>query len=123
MKIVSVNLNSFVRRTDNTSQLKNLLRSHGGQLKRVGRSRNWQMTVPLNGLLALIRVIESSGESSWLWVGKLLEQRKPKLSSDQLSQIAREHSNISVAQLVSLTDCTMGEARLAIDTLEWEQRQ
>ena len=123
MKIVSVNLNSFVRRTDNNSQLKNLLRSHGGQLKRVGRSRNWQMTVPLNGLLALIRVIESSGESSWLWVGKLLEQRKPKLSSDQLSQIAREHSNISVAQLVSLTDCTMGEARRAIDTLEWEQRQ
>ena len=122
MKIVSVNLNSFVRRTDKTSQLKNLLRSHGGQLKRVGRSRNWQMTVPLNGLLALIRVIESSRESSWLWVGKLLEQSKPKLSSDQLSQIAREHSNISVAQLVSLTDCTMGEARRAIDTLEWEQR-
>lgn len=120
MNIVSVNLNSLVRRTDNTSQLKNLLRSHGGQLRRVGRSRNWQMTVPLNGLLALIRVIESSGESSWLWVGKLLEQRKPKLSSDQLSQIAREHSNISVAQLVSLTDCTMGEARRAIDILEWE---
>ena len=120
MNIVCVNLNSLVRRTYNTSQLKNLLRSHGGQLRRVGRSRNWQMTVPLNGLLALIRVIESSGESSWLWVGKLLEQRKPKLSSDQLSQIAREHSNISVAQLVSLTDCTMGEARRAIDTLEWE---
>lgn len=78
------------------------------------------MTVSLDVLIALVRAINNSGEQSWLWVAKQLAQNKPPLTAGELQQLARKHKNISAMQLVSRTDCTIAEARRAIDALEFE---
>lgn len=117
---ISLVLTGFVRRTEHTSQLKALLKASGAQLSRQGRSRNWALVIKAQQVIAVRKAIEEAGQPSWLWLAKKLTSEYPHLSQDELKQFAIQHWPVTVSKLMSLTDCTLAEARLAIDEVEWE---
>ncbi|MBB1489647.1 ribosome recycling factor family protein [Oceanospirillum sediminis] len=118
--LVTITLNSFVRRTLNTDTLKQAIKSTGATLSRKGRSRNWQLEADREQIGDIIRLIFESGEDSWCWVSKKLSENKPKLEHEQLKEVARQHPSITVNRLIALTDCSISDARIVLDEIEWE---
>lgn len=118
-KELTIVLPSFLRRVMKAYALKAQMRAIGCQLHRVGRSRNWRLTATAEQINQVIHFIESEGEDSWLWLAKKLRQENDQLSHDHLMFIAKKNSGITVNELMSLTDCTVAEARKVIDELEW----
>lgn len=115
-----ITLNGLARRTSNTEQLKACIRSTGAQLTRKGRSRVWLLVADNSQIKQISDFIYQSGEDSWFWIPKKINEAKPQLSMDELREVAREHMGITVSQLTSLTDCTLAEARIVLDEIEWE---
>lgn len=118
-KIPLITLPSLLRRVINTNALKTLIRTHGGELKRIGRSRNWQLTVTFEQLESIITAIADSEESSWQWLASHLAKQRKNLSFDMLLEVASNKPNITVSELMIRTDCSIVEARKVIDTLEF----
>jgi len=119
-EVLSITLNSFVRKTPNSDELKKLIKSTKAQLARKGRSRNWHLQANTQQLLSIIELIQNSGEEEWLWVVKKISESKPHLNHDELLEFARISSGLTVTQLMAATDCKLREARRVIDQLEWE---
>jgi hypothetical protein len=117
-KEVTITLPSFLRRVFKAYALKAHIRSVGGDLHRIGRSRNWQLKVLLEKIPFIIEKIEQDNEASWLWVIKLLKKQNELLSHEELIAIAKRKPNITVNQLLKRTDCTIAQARKVIDELE-----
>ena len=118
--LVKITLSGFVRRTLNTDALKLDIKSTGATLTRKGRSRNWILQADSQQIPQIINLISDADEDSWLWVAKKLYEYKPKLSRDELRNIAKQDSAMTVAQLTLLTDCTLIDARTVLDEIEWE---
>ncbi|PCK01458.1 MAG: hypothetical protein COA42_23225 [Alteromonadaceae bacterium] len=117
---VKIILNGFVKRTMNTETLKEGIRSTGAALSRKGRSRNWLLQADFNQIRKITTLIYEADESSWLWIAKKVDDEKPQLNTDELRIIVKRNPTISVSQLVSLTDCSLSEARKVLDEVEWE---
>ena len=98
--------------------LKAKIRVAGGELYRIGRSRNWQLRATFEQLEVIISAIESSDEPSWQWLAKHLNNQQKNLSHNDLLRIAKRNLGISINQLMAKTDCTIAQARLVIDELE-----
>ncbi len=118
--LVKITLSGFVRRTLNTDALKVNIKSTGAKLTRKGRSRNWILQADNQQIPQIINLISDADEDSWLWVAKKLYEYKPKLNRDELRNIAKQDSAMTVAQLTLLTDCTLIDARTVLDEIEWE---
>ena len=116
--LISVDLPSLVRRTQHTQTFKGECRKTGAILSRKGRSRNWQLALTANQLQQLVEVIYRTQEPSWHWIAKRLEQHRPKSTADQLLALITERPSITVSELQNATDCTLAEARLAIERFE-----
>ncbi len=114
-----ITLPSLLRRVINSNKLKTLVRTQGGELKRIGRSRNWQLKATFEQLEIIITAIEQSDESTWQWLAPHLAKQRKNLSFDMLLAIATDKPNITVSELMMRTDCTIVEARKVIDTLEF----
>ena len=116
--LISVDLPSLVRRTQHTQAFKGECRNLGATLTRRGRSRNWQVALNGSQLQQLIEVIYRTNEPSWQWIAKRLEQHRPKSTAEQLLAMIEARPSITVSELQSATDCTIAEARLAIEHFE-----
>jgi len=117
--LVELSLNSFVRRTHHTSELKELLASTGAKLSRSGRSRNWLLKVSQAQTKALITLLRQSDQESWSWIAKLLEENKLACTYEELLVIVNARPSITVTELMSKTDCTLKDARQILDQMEW----
>ena len=117
-KLAIINLPSFLRRVMKAYAIKAHIRSQGGDLHRIGRSRNWQLKIERHKIIDVVQLIESANEPSWLWVSKLLRQQNEHLSYEEIMDIAKRNSGITINELVIKTDCTIAEARKVIDELE-----
>ena len=118
-KLISIPLPALLRRVHKAYALKALIRAQGCQLTRIGRSRNWQLKATLSQIQLTCEAIEQQQETSWQWlVSKLLSYRE-NLTFDMLLEIAQRNPNISVSQLMALTDCSISEARRVIDHIEF----
>lgn len=117
---VEIILNSFIRKTANAAALKQLIVSTGATLSRKGRSRHWVLLADAQQILVIIDLIHQSGEQAWFWLPKKLLAYKPHLTYNELLNLARLDSDMTVKKLMSATDCTLLEARAVIDQLEWE---
>ncbi len=98
--------------------LKTHIRQQGCELKRIGRSRNWQLNANFDQLQAIIAFIELSGEPSWMWLTKLLKSKYQHLSHDELLRIASTIEKVTISALIARSDCTIAQARQVIDDLE-----
>jgi len=119
LKTVTIILPSFLRRVMKAYALKAKLRALGCELARIGRSRNWQITAPPEIINDAVTLIEESNETTWLWVATKLRKENQQLGHQHLISIAKKNSGITINELMAKTDCTVAEARKAIDELEW----
>jgi len=118
--LVNITLNGFVKRTLNTESLKVAIKSTGAKLSRKGRSRNWLLHADDEQIRHIITLISQSGENSWRWLTKKLIEERPNLNRDELRKIAIQNQSMTVAQLTLLTDCSLLDARIVLDEIEWE---
>jgi len=119
-KLITITLNGLVRRTLNTDSLKVGIKSTGAKLSRKGRSRNWTLQANSEQVRQIIELISQSGEDSWRWLTKKLIEERPKLNHQELRKIAIKDPSMTITQLTSLTDCTLLDARIVLDDIEWE---
>ncbi len=117
-KINTITLPSFLRKAMKAYALKALIRQQGCELQRIGRSRNWQLKANFEQIQIIIQLIEASDESSWSWLAKLLRKEYQHLTHDELLTIAGALNEVTVSALIARTDCTIAQARKAIDQLE-----
>ncbi|WP_259338002.1 ribosome recycling factor family protein [Colwellia sp. RSH04] len=114
----TINLPSFLRRSLKAYALKAHIRELGCELQRIGRSRNWFLKANFEQIQGVITFIEDQGEPSWQWLAKLLRAQYCQLSHSALLLIAKRIPQVTVAKLVTQTDCTLAQARSVIDELE-----
>ena len=117
---VKITLNGFVKRTMNTEALKAGIKSTGSKLSRKGRSRNWLLLADHNQIRNITTLIYQADESSWLWLSKKINDEKPRLNPDELRILAKRNLTMSASQFVSLTGCSLFDARKILDEVEWE---
>ena len=120
LKVNTIKLPSFLRRTMKAYALKAEIRTLGCELHRVGRSRNWQLKANFEQLEKIIDFIEQANEPSWLWLAKKLTSQHQHLSHQALLQLAQQLPEVTVTKLMARTDCTIVQARKVIDELEWQ---
>lgn len=113
-----ITLPSFLRRVMKAYAIKAHIRACGGDLHRIGRSRNWQLKIDRHRIVEIVQLIECADQASWLWVAKLLRLQNENLSHEEILDIAKRNSGITINELVLKTDCTIAEARKVIDKLE-----
>ncbi len=116
----SISLPSLIHRIgrDQVRHVQQQAKPLGCQLKRIRRSRNWQLIGQLEAMLELLIQLKQQPqqELSYL-INKLteaveqLDQRQPK--QQRLSALIRQHPNITVANLAELANCSLSEARAA----------
>lgn len=114
----SYKLPSLVRRCHNAYLLKVFIKGAGAELRRVGRSRNWVLLADTEQASNIIEYIEESNEKSWQWVAKALFTEIEVLSYEALLFLAKQQPNITIANLISKTNCTLAQARKVLDDLE-----
>ncbi|KZN44194.1 ribosome recycling factor family protein [Pseudoalteromonas luteoviolacea] len=115
-----IQLNSFVRRVEQTDELKALIKSSGAKLSRKGRSRNWRLQGNWQQFEVIIQHAHMKDEPSWQWVIEKLSTYKPKPKMEELVSIVRLSPAITLQKLIAQTDCTLVEARKAFDIAAWE---
>ncbi|CAH0525659.1 ribosome recycling factor family protein [Vibrio hippocampi] len=106
-----IQLNSFVHRVDNKAEIIQLAAQHGCVLKRIRRSRHWQ----ISGGLDQLRLFSSAITVPWISakIEQACEPFKPAVT-----EILERNPDISVMELVQQSGCTVAEARAAIDEHE-----
>jgi len=116
--INTINLPSFVRRSLKAQTLKVYIRQQGCQLRRIGRSRNWQLKANFSQLQAIVAFIEQENEASWLWLEKCLKKEYQHLNHEDLVKLASRLKTLTITALMAQTDCTLAQARKVLDELE-----
>jgi hypothetical protein len=117
-KIHIISLPSFVRRTKKTALLKAQISLTDAKLSRIGRSRNWQLQANFAQLHRISAFIEQQQEQTWLWLLPLFKTSFQTLSHNELLNMAASIKNLTLASLMTVTDCTLVQARKIIDDLE-----
>ncbi|MCG7550520.1 ribosome recycling factor family protein [Pseudoalteromonas sp. Of7M-16] len=120
VRMLDIQLNSFVRRVERADKLKALIKSSGAQLNRKGRSRHWRIQGDWSQLELIIQQIQQYDEPSWQWIVEKLRCHKPKSSLEGLVSIVKHNPTITLQQLIAQTDCTLVEARKAFDEVAWD---
>ncbi|MEF1290281.1 ribosome recycling factor family protein [Vibrio sp. M260118] len=112
--MISVPLNSFVHRVPDKSIVLSLASENGCQLKRVRRSRNWQ----LNGEEQQLRILATQLDlDAHRWIVEAIDKALPKPIVN-LADLLAHTPNMTVNQLVAESGCSLKEARQAIDEFE-----
>jgi hypothetical protein len=111
-------LSSFLRRSLNAYALKSLIRSTGCELSRIGRSRNWRLIASPPQLEQIIALLADSSEISWQWLIPFLSKHKMQINHQELMTLIQLNPGITVNELLAKTDCTLTQAREALDKME-----
>ncbi len=111
-------LSSFLRRSLNAYALKGLIRSTGCELSRIGRSRNWRLIASQQQLQQIINLLAEYDEASWQWLSPFLSKHKMQINHQELMTLIRLNPDITVNELLAKTDCTLTQARKALDEIE-----
>ncbi|MDN3651768.1 ribosome recycling factor family protein [Thalassotalea ponticola] len=112
-------LPSFLRRAMRAFELKAIIRQSGCELTRIGRSRNWRLSASREQLLQISESLRQHEEPSWQWVLALLESKIGTYTEADILEFVKRNPNISVNELVTLANCTVAQARQALDSYEF----
>ncbi|MEF1166655.1 MULTISPECIES: ribosome recycling factor family protein [Vibrio] len=118
---ITISLPSLIHRIggDHAKRAKAIAAENKCELKRIRRSRNWQITgeaLDLKAFLDRIKVEEA--EPMRFMVNKMeagLAKHSDKLEplEAKLIRLVMENPNITLAELMSETNCTIAQARTA----------
>ncbi|HAS8545236.1 TPA: ribosome recycling factor [Vibrio vulnificus] len=120
-QLVVIALPSLIHRIggEMTKHLKSVAAEHGCELKRVRRSRHWQISGEALALQAFYdQVRRLEGYSASYLVKKMqlaLASHSEKLEplEDKLQRLVMENPAITLAELMSQTHCSLSQARSA----------
>ncbi|AVX01375.1 ribosome recycling factor family protein [Vibrio vulnificus] len=120
-QLVVIALPSLIHRIggEMTKHLKSVAADHGCELKRVRRSRHWQISGEALALQAFYdQVRRLEGDSASYLVKKMqlaLASHSEKLEplEDKLQRLVMENPAITLAELMSQTHCSLSQARSA----------
>ncbi|WP_371186439.1 ribosome recycling factor family protein [Thalassotalea maritima] len=118
-KLRHIMLPSFLRRAMRAFELKAIIRQSGCELSRIGRSRNWRLSASREQILEIIELLRQQDEPSWQWVLTLLESKIGSYTEADILEFVKRNPNISVNELVTLANCTVAQARQALDAYEF----
>ncbi|ASI94588.1 ribosome recycling factor family protein [Vibrio rotiferianus] len=118
---ITIPLPSLIHRIggDNAKRAKAIAVEKKCELKRIRRSRNWQITgeaLDLKAFLDHIRVEEAEPMRfmiSKIEVGLTKHSDKLEPLEAKLVRLVSENPNITLAELMSETNCTIAQARTA----------
>ncbi|EGR7977041.1 ribosome recycling factor family protein [Vibrio vulnificus] len=120
-QLVVIALPSLIHRIggEMTKHLKSVAADHGCELKRVRRSRHWQISGEALALQAFYdQVRRLEGDSASYLVKKMqlaLASHSEKLEplEDKLQRLVMANPAITLAELMSQTHCSLSQARSA----------
>lgn len=118
---IAIALPSLIHRIGRNAvnQAKELALLNSCELKRVRRSRNWAITGEAMSIQSFKEQLKSQTSSEWNYLIKKLETGLLKHADKleplpaKLARLISENTNITLAELMHLTDCTLSEARTA----------
>ena len=111
---LSIKLNNFILRIDCKATMIELATQHGCSLKRIRRSKNWQL---IGKQSQLIEISDKLQHKKVLWIAEAINKALPKPAFN-LALIIKSNPALTVNQLMAETGCTLIEARSAIDNAE-----
>lgn len=112
-------LRSFLRKCFDSYLIKAIIRDSGAHLSRKGRSRDWILIADAAQIAKIVELVEQAPQPSWQWFAKLLREQREQLTHEQILELVQRNPAISTTQLITLTDCTLAQARKALDDVEW----
>ena len=112
--VLSTKLNNFLHRIDCKTTIIELTNQHGCSLKRIRRSKNWQL---LGKQEQLIEISDKLRQKKTLWIAEAIDKALPKPTFN-LELLIKANPSMTLNQLMSKTGCTTIEARSAIDAAE-----
>ncbi|WP_415679616.1 ribosome recycling factor family protein [Vibrio diazotrophicus] len=122
---ITVFFPSLVRRIggEKTKELKAIATEHKCELKRIRRSRNWQISGFFEQLSDYNQQLKVAGivTDTPFIVEKISEALKPYEQAslpERLAALISKNENITLAELMDKTGCTIAQARLARDENE-----
>ncbi|AIL73153.1 ribosome recycling factor [Vibrio vulnificus] len=120
-QLVVIALPSLIHRIggETTKHLKSLAADHGCALKRVRRSRHWQIAGEALALQAFYDQVRRLEENSANYLVKKMQlslashSEKLEPLEDKLQRLLMENPAITLAELMSQTHCSLSQARSA----------
>ncbi|ELV8631210.1 ribosome recycling factor family protein [Vibrio vulnificus] len=119
--IIVIALPSLIHRIGGevTKHLKSVAAAHGCELKRVRRSRHWQISGEALALQAFYDQVRRLEEDSASYLVKKMQlalashSEKLEPLEDKLQRLVMENPAITLAELMSQTHCSLSQARSA----------
>ncbi|HDY7860840.1 TPA: ribosome recycling factor family protein [Vibrio vulnificus] len=120
-QLVVIALPSLIHRIggETTKYLKSVAADHGCELKRVRRSRHWQIAGEALALQAFYDQVRRLEENSASYLVKKMQlalashSEKLEPLEDKLQRLVMENPAITLAELMSQTHCSLSQARSA----------
>ncbi|EJU9787323.1 ribosome recycling factor family protein [Vibrio vulnificus] len=120
-QLVVIALPSLIHRIggETTKHLKSVAADHGCELKRVRRSRHWQIAGEALALQAFYDQVRRLEENSASYLVKKMQlaltshSEKLEPLEDKLQRLVMENPAITLAELMSQTHCSLSQARSA----------
>ncbi|MGR2947770.1 ribosome recycling factor family protein [Vibrio vulnificus] len=120
-QLVVIALPSLIHRIGGelTKHLKSVAADHGCELKRVRRSRHWQIAGEAIALQAFYDQVRRLEENSASYLVKKMQlalashSEKLEPLEDKLQRLVMENPAITLAELMSQTHCSLSQARSA----------
>ncbi|HFQ4898574.1 TPA: ribosome recycling factor family protein [Vibrio vulnificus] len=120
-QLVVIALPSLIHRIGGelTKHLKSVAAYHGCELKRVRRSRHWQISGEALALQAFYDQVRRLEEDSASYLVKKMQlalashSEKLEPLEDKLQRLVMENPAITLAELMSQTHCSLSQARSA----------
>ncbi|GEA49668.1 ribosome recycling factor Rrf [Vibrio inusitatus NBRC 102082] len=117
---ITVALPSLIHRVgkETVQSVKQLALKHECELKRVRRSRHWQVSGNALNVQALCLALTQEPKDVLFILKKLdlalqLHQDKLELPADRLKRLLIENPNMTLSELMEMTRCSVAEARRA----------
>lgn len=118
---ITIQLPSLIHRIggENTKIAKQLAMDYGCEIKRIRRSRHWQVTGEQASLEKLMATLVDFDAESMCFIVKKLESglaiplEKPETIEEVLKRLITQDPNMTLAELMQKTNCSIAQARSA----------
>jgi hypothetical protein len=119
--ILTVSLPALIHRigSNNLKQTRVIALALKCELKRVRRSRNWQLIGTVSDLSGLSNELSQPNNNDLHWLINKINQvinhysHQASPPFEQLTQLIHSRPDITLAELMALTDCSLAEVRTA----------
>ncbi|GAB3522855.1 ribosome recycling factor family protein [Photobacterium alginatilyticum] len=119
--VLITHLPSLIHRIggENVKKAKRIALDYGCELKRIRRSRNWQLAGEQCALRKFSDGLSTSEPEAMQFLIRKIDERLVALNEnsesreEQLKELVFKNPNITLAELMAMTNCSIAEARLA----------